>query len=270
MTYYHVPSDDLDFESHSRAYYQCHQQCVNIKQYCRQRWDDTKRFCHRYRENIILIGVCIFYVIYMGLFFGGLIYSLIPGPKRYMIDTIDNEVKKDYGNYIVSFNETLRLPNYVYYKLGTLTNKYCDDCFFVDDYLHTRNKTSFDMIGFHLGQLVFNTNTNDSYTTFSMANVVPMIKYYHDGIFTNITKHIKIHYMNHNVLIVPDYNIDRFSYDHYLDKLTIPIGFYQIVMDDNGVILFKSYSIHTDRLCDNFDVTVSKNDLPYFMYRTSR
>ncbi|AYV85349.1 MAG: DNA/RNA endonuclease [Satyrvirus sp.] len=187
--------------------------------------------------------------------------------SKYKINAIKNEKIKNFEIFKVSFNSTLRLPNYVLYNFNSKGSRCSSNYCRKDEYLNTRTYNSFTNTKFDRGHLMPATFTNRSCITFNMANIVPQIHCFNAGTWLGLENYVRNTFLGQNILTVPEYDNEHFISDQYDEPLAIPIGFYEIVFDDNYEnILFSVYINHTEKVCGkNFREVGNFDKLPYFI-----
>ena len=208
--------------------------------------------------NLIVLSVSILLLsifIVFPLFF--LILNMDSSIKnnKIRIYPIEHELKKQFKYYQVSFNKTLNLPNYTLYYLNATSKRCSNNHFYRDIDLNTRNHTAFKNIGYDRGHLTPSSDVFDSCTTFNMGNVAPQIPCYNQIIWNKLEQYIRLKYINHTILTVPEYNLFRFISDFYGNNLHIPIGFYKLIFNKNMDLVYNIYLQHslTNPICrENF------------------
>lgn len=186
-----------------------------------------------------------------------------------IIKNIKGEKLKSYSYYIISYNSTIRLPNYGIYNLNTLSYECLRNNWKYDEDLDTRRETSYGDIVYNKGHLVPETDVKDSCSTYIMSNAIPQLECFKKTIWKNVEDYVRKNFINHNILTVPEYDNNKFIYDNHSDKLLIPTGFYKIVILDNNII----WNIYIEHVVDNcnkdFDKIGNKNKLPYFIIKNT-
>lgn len=184
-----------------------------------------------------------------------------------LILDIHNEKIKDEQYFKISFNSTIRLPNYTLYNLNTKSDR-CNTRFKEDKELGTLGeKDIYKDLGYDKGHLVPAVDVFDSCSTFTMANVVPQIPCFNRGIWKNLEEYIRENYMGNQIITVPEYNLNKFVINKNNVKIYVPSGFYKIIYKPgNNKIIYKIYLEHTSNVCGrDFDKVGNFEKLPYFI-----
>ena len=210
---------------------------------------------------------------------------------------IKHEITKQYNKYLyISYNKKLELPNYsLNYISSDITNcKKCRHkgkqlCNFMNDQelnnlysVETRCPEYLKNIKyFGRGHLAPSADFcilygKDSYYT---TNTVPQHSKYNKILWNQVEKYVREKYINHWVMTAPEFNNSDKINDACCKKneILIPSGFYKIVFNEKGDIVWNIYVKHN---FDTFDKYIKCNKkiecasnnmtLPYFFDTTDK
>jgi len=249
---------------------------------------ENNNLIKRLRVNCIfrlLIIIIIIVIILLLLLIGILLFELVEEEKynivedntinRGVILNIHGEEKIDMKEYIVSFNKTLRLPNYIYYKLDPIDKK-CTTSFKNPKNVNTYKSTSYKGTGFDRSHIVPAIDIHDCKSTYNMINIVPQYPCFNRGIWSTIEKYIRERFVNKKVLtgvdlenmlsIIDNDENSNDEKDYNDEVMYIPKGFFKIVFDDDDNIIYKLYIEHSENSCyKKMDEVCDYNKLPYYL-----
>lgn len=220
-----------------------------------------------YKNKSIIITLLTFYII-SSIFISAIIITLTSyyyfNP---LILDIEGEKIKNLQYFRISFNATLRLPNYTLYNLNAKSSR-CSTFFKQDTELKSLTPSDITPeLGYDKGHLVPAVDVLDSCSTFTMANVVPQIPCFNQRIWNTLESYIRYNYMNKDIITVPEYNLNNFVKNKYGTKIYIPIGFYKIIYDPIYTkIIYNIYLKHSMDICkQDFKKVGDFIKLPFFI-----
>ena len=182
--------------------------------------------------------------------------------RKFRLLPITGEKIKNYGEYSVSFNTTLTLPNYSMYVINS-THR-CHKSFWKDKDLGTRSSHAFNNTGYDRGHQCAAVDIQDCPSTFSMGNVAPQIHPFNSLIWDHVEQYFRDTYNNTLIFTSPEYG-DHYILDYYGKLMNIPTGFFKIAVRGNE-ILYSIYLPHKESIVhEDFKKVGDFNRLPYFM-----
>lgn len=223
-----------------------------------------KYFCECLKKNYCLVGLSV--ISFLAVILVALLLFSRSANDSVKINKIDCEVIKKFSEFKISFNKTLRLPNYSIHYLKHESNS-CTQDYETDFELNSRIPESFKNTNFGYGHLVPVTDVKDGCSTFTMANIVPIYECFNRSIWAKLESFIRKTYKNYYILTVPEYNLENYVIDSNKEKLYVPVGFYKLIFDTYMKLEYNIYIAHNTLNCDqNFNVIGNYNKLPYFVY----
>jgi len=178
-----------------------------------------------------------------------IIILVAPHNKKYV--KINSSLGKLFksGEITISFNTTLRLPNYVEFYYEYDRNRCEGDIRGISE---TRKPKSFpyQMYGIDQGHLVGRTKVADCDSTNTMLNIAPQYESYNRyGIWAKHEKFLRKYGSNIIIIAVEYTKNSRVVKDKYNEDLTVPSGFYVIVKktkDQVSELIYSVYLPHAD------------------------
>lgn len=207
--------------------------------------------------------ISLMFIIMLTIVLCFVVFQLTGNTVQTRISKIENEmVGVIGGEYLVSFNTTLRLPNYTLHKIIGVKST-CKTTYFKEiRYLGTFKHEDFTGIGYDRGHLASKVDIQ-SCSSMTMANVVPQIKCFNEHLWKELENYIRNNFYMHDVLTVPEYK-DKYIITNHGVKIYIPVGFYKLVMK-NDEIVFSIYHEHNEETCKKTFLDGDRKRLPYFI-----
>lgn len=163
--------------------------------------------------------------------------SKLEAPHK-IINNLPNEIIAKYDDYVISYNNLDRYPNYAFHLVKkdnfddyNVCNKWTEDGSINS---HTNYDYNF-LLNIAKYQLVPSKDIENSCSSYNLANIIPVYNHgFKDLYLDEIDDYIRRYYNGFYVMTIPEYNGQKICSKNIC--LNVPTGIYKIILNEDTIL----------------------------------